>query len=95
MAFVACFTSVIWLCEVGKYVNVVVVLTVLLFVIPASARYRNLEVPVFFLDTKQGYTVKKTEKDKWIWYVLTGANMTVMKRSSRMVYRLMPTHFEH
>jgi hypothetical protein len=32
----------------------------------SSARNRNLEEPVDFLKAKQGYTVRKMEKDKWI-----------------------------
>jgi hypothetical protein len=31
-----------------------------------GARNENLEVPVYFLKAKQGYTVRKMEKDKWI-----------------------------
>jgi hypothetical protein len=33
---------------------------------PCNARNGNLEVPVYFLKAKQGYTLRKTEKDKWI-----------------------------
>jgi hypothetical protein len=32
----------------------------------SSARNGNLEVPVSFLKPKQGYTVRKMEKDEWI-----------------------------
>jgi hypothetical protein len=32
----------------------------------SSARNGNLEVPVYFLKAKQGYTTRKIGKDKWI-----------------------------
>jgi hypothetical protein len=32
----------------------------------SSAQNGNLEVPVYFLKVKQGYTVRKMEKDKWV-----------------------------
>jgi hypothetical protein len=35
-----------------------------------SARIGNLEVPVYFSKVKLGYIVRKTEKDKWIYYGL-------------------------
>jgi hypothetical protein len=31
-----------------------------------SVRNGNVEVPVYFLKAKQGYTVRKMEQDKWI-----------------------------
>jgi hypothetical protein len=30
-----------------------------------SARNGNVEVPIYFLKAKQGYTVRKMETDKW------------------------------
>jgi hypothetical protein len=32
----------------------------------SNARNVNLQVPVYFLKGKQGYTVRKMEEDKWI-----------------------------
>jgi hypothetical protein len=37
-----------------------------------SARNVNSELPVYYLKAKQGYTVRKTEKDKWICYISAG-----------------------
>jgi hypothetical protein len=31
-----------------------------------SAESGNFEVPVYFLKAKQGYTIKKMGKDKWM-----------------------------
>jgi hypothetical protein len=32
-----------------------------------------MEVPVKFLKAEQGYTVRKTEQDKSMWYILISA----------------------
>jgi hypothetical protein len=44
--------------------------------ISTSARNGNVEVPVYFLKAKQGYTVRKLKKKgKWIWYIMISAGM--------------------
>jgi hypothetical protein len=43
----------------------------------------KLEVPVHLLKAKQGYTVRKMEKDKWIYYYTNSGR----KISSGVVYR--------
>jgi hypothetical protein len=54
----------------------------------SSARNGNLEVAVYFLKAKQGYTVRKVEKGKWIQYIMISAGLKLRdKRSSCMVYR--------
>jgi hypothetical protein len=40
-----------------------------------SIRYVNSEVPVRFLKSKQGYTVRKSETYKRVEYVLIGAGL--------------------
>jgi hypothetical protein len=47
-----------------------------------SARNGNLEVPVHFLKAKQGHTVRKTEKDKWISYSICWQVIIINSRYS-------------
>jgi hypothetical protein len=48
----------------------------LLIILPTSVRNGHLEVPVYFLKSKQGYTVRKIEKHKLnIYYTLLSAGM--------------------
>jgi hypothetical protein len=35
-----------------------------------SARNGNLKVPIYFLKARQGYIVRKMEKDKGLQYIL-------------------------
>jgi hypothetical protein len=53
-------------------------------VIPYSARNGNLEVPVYFLKAKQGYTVRKMDID--------GAGMK-FRNKKKFRYGI-PVHFE-
>jgi hypothetical protein len=41
----------------------------------SSAEHGNLEVPAYFSKAKQGYTVIKMKKHKWIQYILISASL--------------------
>jgi hypothetical protein len=45
-----------------------------------SAENVNLEVLVYFLKAKQGYSVRGIERDKWIDYILVSAGMKFRKK---------------
>jgi hypothetical protein len=46
-----------------------------------SARNGVSEVPLCFLKAKQGYTVRKMEADKWIWYTLVSTGMNFRSKN--------------
>jgi hypothetical protein len=54
-------------------------------------------LPVYiFIGAKQGYTVRKLEKDKWIYYISVSAGLKLgTKISSGIEYRHISAHFEH
>jgi hypothetical protein len=43
----------------------------------ATARNGNLELPVYFLKAKERYTVRQTEEEKWIYYILINYFMCI------------------
>jgi hypothetical protein len=59
----------------------------------SSARNGNLKVPLDCLRAKQGYIVRKIEKDKWLYYILVSAGMK-FRNKKKFRYGI-PVHFQH
>jgi hypothetical protein len=63
-----------------------------MILVVSSAQNGNLEVPVCFLKVKQGYTIRKMEEDKWIYYVFISAGMKFSNKK-KFLYGI-PAHFK-
>jgi hypothetical protein len=63
--------------------------------IVTGARNENLELPVRFLKGKQGYSVRKMEKYKWIYGIFIGVGTEVKNIKFRYGIPANTAYFEH